>query len=962
MPDRAATVLVVDDNLIMRRLVRAALQPEGYRVVEADSGAAALEALQRGQVDLVLQDMLLPDVDGAVLVQRLRHALAGRPVPIIALSGFEARLLQARALQGGFDDYLFKPVPPSLLVQVVAQHLVAAPAETAPSGRPLVLLADDDAIQRRLVEIQLSRAGFDVATAEDGLDALEQARRKPPAAIVSDVLMPRMDGFNLCHAVRKDAKLAAVPVVLTSNAYVEAEDRALAEKAGANTLILRTPDSKTLVDELRRCIEQGAPKPQAAEDLPVQAYTQRALQQLERQAGLNLRLADRVSALEAQVAVLAELYSALQEQSAPAAVIHKILTCGLDAFGTSQGLAILFEGAAGLRLALSMDYPRKVVARLDALFADASLAHAFAPLREPVAVPGEGLEPRLAGDILAAIDAKTLLLTPLVSGADSLGFFLVPLEELREGADWTAFARAVGASVGQAIRLARSLEATARTEQMYRTIVDTANEGIAVIDTEGRLKFVNPRFQEMFGCTAEELAGRPFLETVAPDQREAVDRGYRERLARGGRGQNEVRGVRKDGSPLWLLASVTSTLDEAGEVNGLVSMLSDVTARKQAEDELRSLSRELEARVESRTHELSLATDVAEAERAMLTAVMANMSDGLLVVAEDRGVRYCNRRAAELLGDEQRDFAGQPLAAVEDCLRQQLGGQALPTEWEAGLRQPAAGAVFELSLSPPRRDVQLQFFAATAPNEAPSVGLLLRDVTTERNLARTKDELVSVVSHELRTPLASVVGFTELLLEGEHDQDEQRLYLSTIGEEGRRLTALINDFLDLERMSSGRQEYKKAAVDVEAALAQALAAAGDDPRHPNVLRLAELPPVWADRDSLQQVLTNLISNARKYSPAGGEVRIAAELRDGEVEISVADQGLGLPADAMPRLFTAFYRVDNSDRRAIKGTGLGLSITRRIVEDHGGRVWAESEGEGHGSRFAFTLPLAAQVEA
>jgi CheY-like chemotaxis protein len=141
-------------------------------------------------------------------------------------------------------------------------------------------------------------------------------------------------------------------------------------------------------------------------------------------------------------------------------------------------------------------------------------------------------------------------------------------------------------------------------------------------------------------------------------------------------------------------------------------------------------------------------------------------------------------------------------------------------------------------------------------------------------------------------------------------------------------------------------------------LEQCVEAAGDDAMRPIDLEVPiGLPAVRADSDRIQQVMANLLSNARKYSPAGGSVHVAACLADGQVILSVSDEGLGLPSDAIPRLFEKFYRVDNSDRRSIAGTGLGLAISRKIVEAHGGRIWAESKGLGQGSCFLFSLPVA-----
>jgi CheY-like chemotaxis protein len=202
------------------------------------------------------------------------------------------------------------------------------------------------------------------------------------------------------------------------------------------------------------------------------------------------------------------------------------------------------------------------------------------------------------------------------------------------------------------------------------------------------------------------------------------------------------------------------------------------------------------------------------------------------------------------------------------------------------------------------------------------------------------------------------VGFAELLRTRELGEAQRQQFLTVILEEGRRLTALINDFLDLQRMESGRQEILPREMPLGSLLAQCIEAAGQDPQRPIKLELEhDLPAARADADRIRQVVSNLLSNARKYSPAGGVVSLSARAADGQIIVSVQDHGLGLPLEALPHLFEKFYRVDNGDRRAIAGTGLGLAICRKIVEAHGGRIWAESGGLGQGSRFSFTLPLA-----
>jgi PAS domain S-box-containing protein len=224
-------------------------------------------------------------------------------------------------------------------------------------------------------------------------------------------------------------------------------------------------------------------------------------------------------------------------------------------------------------------------------------------------------------------------------------------------------------------------------------------------------------------------------------------------------------------------------------------------------------------------------------------------------------------------------------------------------------------------------------------------------------LGRAKDEMVSLVSHEMRTPLASIVGFTELLTTREVTAEQRKEYLSVMLQEGHRLTALINDFLDLRRIEGGHMTMSFSPADIGALIERAVELFGESGETRVKTRIArDLPLVRADSDSIFRVLANLLSNARKYSPNGGSVVVSAGLVDGMVEISVQDEGLGIPTDALTHLFQKFYRIDTADRRAIRGTGLGLAISKNIVEAHGGMISARSAGPGLGSVFSFTLPV------
>jgi signal transduction histidine kinase len=238
---------------------------------------------------------------------------------------------------------------------------------------------------------------------------------------------------------------------------------------------------------------------------------------------------------------------------------------------------------------------------------------------------------------------------------------------------------------------------------------------------------------------------------------------------------------------------------------------------------------------------------------------------------------------------------------------------------------------------------------------------------------RVKSNFLATVSHELRTPLTSVIGYSEMLLEGIAGDlnEEQREYVGTVMEKGDQLLQLITGILDISRMEAGEMRFDRERFDVDEIVGVALSTIAPHARRKKLALscdLAEgLPAVLGDKDKIRQVLLNLLGNAVKFTPDGGTIGITAEvaplaqpgreLPAGQgVRLAVRDSGIGIPPEHHRRVFDPFFQVDNTSTREYGGTGLGLSIVKRFVDAHGGAVWLESE-MGKGTSFYFTLPLA-----
>jgi two-component system phosphate regulon sensor histidine kinase PhoR len=314
---------------------------------------------------------------------------------------------------------------------------------------------------------------------------------------------------------------------------------------------------------------------------------------------------------------------------------------------------------------------------------------------------------------------------------------------------------------------------------------------------------------------------------------------------------------------------------------------------------------------------------------------------------------------------------------ANDALRQQLdiGGEAIgKTALEVFRNVPLQEIVAEAVqtggvvgrelafLSPVERTFEINAARLQSHDGAPAgVVVLFHDITRLKQLENMRKEFVANVSHELRTPLSIIKGYVATLLDPHPpDAETGKQFLQTIQRHSQRLEALIGDLLTVSALESQQARLQLEVLSLRDAATAAAEEFGRQVREKNMTIRVEIPAEFprprADAQRLHQVFFNLLDNAVKYVQAGGQISISAKPGDGEIEVQVADNGPGIAAEHLPRIFERFYRVDKARSRELGGTGLGLSIVKHIVQAHGGRVWAESE-LGKGSVFHLTLPRA-----
>ncbi len=549
-----------------------------------------------------------------------------------------------------------------------------------------------------------------------------------------------------------------------------------------------------------------------------------------------------------------------------------------------------------------------------------------------------------------------------------------------------------------------SEQALLENAQHYRLLTERSLTGICIVQDDVAL-YVNDRYCGITGYSREQIIGKSLWEIVHPEDAGKI---RTEVVTNGDRPEQvfpyELRFICRSGETKWLEA-LHVVISHQGRPALLVN-IADITARKQAEESLRTTLAQLTTRDEATTEELLKTTGrlnreifeririedaLDESERRYRTLV-ETAKDIIWTVDLNLRFTYVSSAVTRMLGytpEEALLMAPLEMVAVgsREAMRQAFAQELLLANEESGeifssrsveieyqqkdgsarwmevtltwLRGPENSPLGLLGIS---RDMTHRKEAEEVLQKALTTAAQLRDEAEAAN--RAKGDFLASMSHELRTPLNAIIGFSEVLEDqtfGDLNSRQLR-YVDHVLTSGRHLLQVINDILDLAKIESGKMALQISRVNVRRVLENSMVMIKEKAfKHHLRVSLhvdSELTcrDILADELKLKQIMFNLLSNAAKFTPDGGAIKVEAAADEGNVSVRVSDTGIGVEPKDRERIFGTFEQVDSSYSRAQQGTGLGLSLTRRMVELHNGKIWAESDGEGKGSTFVLVIPL------
>jgi PAS domain S-box-containing protein len=468
-------------------------------------------------------------------------------------------------------------------------------------------------------------------------------------------------------------------------------------------------------------------------------------------------------------------------------------------------------------------------------------------------------------------------------------------------------------------------EALQESEEKYRMLVEDALIGIMNVDITGKITYVNKTILEATGYSWDEIVGKNAfsLGLVSSEMVKTLKKKLKEKLLGQPPGLMEIQYKRKDGKWIWL--QIRGRVRWKGPVPvGIQIIGDDITKRKQAEEML-------------------------QASRESFHNIVERNSDGIVVTNKEGTVLFANKTLYTILGRKSEDLVGEMFGLPI------VVGEASEVDI---IRKGGEPGVAEMSV------------VNTEWEDEPAYLITIHDITERkqmekklREVDRMRMEFISNVSHELRTPLQVIIGYCNLLLrEQVLDIQDQKEFLNIINRYGELLNKLVSNLLEVSRLESSRFTIQKQKQPVREILQKAIDGFQGIASDKGIVIKAklpeELPHMDIDGERLSQVMFNLLSNSIKFSPKGGDIVVKAKIYNKELMVSVVDQGVGIPEEAIPQLFNRFYRAGNLESAG--GAGLGLFVSKQIIEAHGGRIWAESNVDA-GSTFSFALPLVQATE-
>ncbi len=882
-----------------------------------------------------------------------------------------------------------------------------------------ILIVEDSPTQALQVRRILEEEGFTTAVCSNGKEALSYLKEQKPTIIISDIVMPEMDGYELCSIIKKDETLKDIPVILLT-ALTSPEDVIKGLQSGADNFITKPYEKEFLLSRVQYILaNQEVRKRGTTEvglniyfmgqthtitsnrmqivDLLLSTYEHAVLQNQELKKTqaelekLNRQLEEKVKQRTQRIETLNSLLKAIRgvnqiivREKDRDRLIKKACRILTTARESHNAWIVLTDESGELVSTAEAGLGKEFLA-LQRLLKRGKLVNCA---RRALSKSGVVFieDPSTACDdcpLAKESHARGAIAVRLEHGGKTFGLLSIsiPKDLVREKEELSLFEE-VTSDIAFGLhnmelekKKEKSEEELRHQRDLMTRIMETSPVCITMVNREGQITLANPGAEEVLGLSSDEVAGlaynapewritdydgKPFPEEQLPFRR-VVDTGQP---------VYEVRHAIEwpDGMRVLLSINGAPLFDKNGHIEGVICTIQDVTERirdskalAESEQRYRTLFEQSRDPIYINTREGAF-LDVNQAFLELFgytrEEIKSLNAEELYLNPDDRTRFKQQVEKASFVKDFEIKFLKKDGAEM-DCL------------FTATVRKANDGSI--LGYQGIIMDITERKKAEEKIKEyAENLEKMVEERTKELHVAKeeaeaanhAKSDFLASMSHELRTPLNAIIGFSEVL----RDQyfgtlnEKQAEYVNDVLESGKHLLSLINDILDLSKIEAGKAEMQPSEVKIKELLENSLIMVKERcMKHridlkTNISQDIAGLEIVADERAIKQVMFNLLSNAVKFTPDGGAITLGAESKGGELIVSVADTGIGIAPEDQKKIFDEFHQVKSRLTDKTPGTGLGLSLAKRLIEMHKGMIWVESEGEEKGSKFSFTLPI------
>lgn len=798
-----------------------------------------------------------------------------------------------------------------------------------------ILIVDDKPDNLYMLESLLKGSGFHTQTARNGAEALGLARMEKPGLIITDILMPVMDGYTLCRELKKDEKLNDIPIIFYTATYTDPKDEEFAMNLGADRFILKPADPDVFIEIIQHIFENVPKKRRTTNEIVfdsdmvvLKEYNQTLIRKLEdkmRQTDENEKtLKKYIDELEANIEQRKQTEKLLSEAEARFRSIFEDTVLGL--YRSSKDGKILLANPALVKM---LGYNS-----LDEL------------LTRDLSIQGfDSQTPRL--HFLELIENNNEIIgleSKWVKADGSTIYVRESAKGIRDENNEILYFEGVVEDVTQQKLTIIELD---KVESKYRALFLNANDAILLMDKDTFID-CNPKAEMMFGCSSSVLLRtKPidFSPDKQPDGSDSMTKSLEKiNLALSGIPQFfEWQHKRKDGTVFDAEVSLNSIV--FGEKTYIQAMVRDVSDRKKAEKELSDSENQFRS-------------------------VWEKSFDGMRLVNESGIITLVNTAFCEIIGLKKSELIGKPTSVFyAENERERIQASIIKNIKETNI-EPSIEKFVTLY---DNRKIWLEI--SNSFIEIGSSKLLLsiiRDITHHKEMIaeliaakekaeemnRVKSYFFANMSHELRTPLIGILGYSELLQDYLSDKEEIFQMAETIHSSGMRLMDTLNNILTISKIEAEKVEYKLKDLDIIPVINNVIRLFTPTAKYARINILSyyesEIVYCYADSNLFKEIMNNLISNAIKFSNHN-DVTVVVK-KDGKKSIiKIIDHGIGIPKDKQDIIWEAFRQVSEGLGRGFEGTGLGLTISKKYCEYLKGSIYFESE-EGKGTTFTVELPL------